>query len=70
MSIGQKSEVDLILEKLQGETLSHVPDAERIAAVKRAIRFLHIHSRMNVKDLVDLIDTNEEQMGVHSQPSD
>lgn len=70
MSETEPTEIDRILQKIEGEVLPHVSQQERSAAVGRAIHLLHIDSQMSIQTLVEVIDTNEEQMGVHSQPSD
>ncbi len=60
-----------ILKKIEGRKMPHVPDAERTFAVERAVRILQIGSHLDVDILVDVIDTNEEQLAVvHAEPSD
>jgi len=60
----------MILAKLEGVDMPHVPDAERRAAVLRAIRFFNISSRDSVEQLMQIINTDEEQLNVHTSPSD
>lgn len=59
-----------LLAALQGHDIPYVPEQERLAAVRRAMQMVGIHSRMTVEQLLDLIGTNEEQLAVHNKPSD
>jgi len=63
-------EVDAILLLIENEPLPHVHDGERRFAVMRTVEQLGITSRDSVKTIAELIDTNEAQLAVHSDPSD
>lgn len=65
-----KTTVDLILEKLKGQDLPHVPERERRAAVERTVRMVGIDASSSVRKLKELIDMHEEQLDVHEEPSD
>ncbi len=64
-------EVNRILKKLEGHTIPHVEeDSERRSAVERTVNAVKISSELSIEDLLLIISTNEEQLGVHSAPSD
>lgn len=63
-------EVHRILEKLEGIELPHVRQPTELrAAVERAIRTIGISSKTPVRTIVEIIDTDEGQLDVHSAPS-
>lgn len=64
------SEAEMILRKLEGMEMPYVPNTERRAAVMRAIRFFNISAKDSVEQLLQIINTDEEQLNVHSSPSD
>lgn len=64
------SAVAVILHKLEGCPIAHVPDNERRAAIQRAVEQIGVSASLSVEDLLTIIATNEGSVDVHSAPSD
>lgn len=64
------NEVDAILEKIGGLELKNISSEERPFAVERAVRMVGVTASTEVNALIDIIQTNEAQLAVHSEPSD
>ena len=64
------NEVDAILKKIGGLELKNISSEERRFAVERAVRMVGVTTSTEVNALIDIIETNEAQLGVHSEPSD
>ncbi len=64
------AEVDAILAKIGGVEIKNVLPNERWFAVERAVRMVGVTARTEVNALIDIIETNEAQLAVHSEPSD
>lgn len=65
-----QADVDAVLEKIKGIELKNVSDDERRHAVERAVKMIGVNAHTAVSVLIDVIEANEAQLAVHSEPSD
>lgn len=65
-----QNEVDAILAKIEGVEIKNVLPNERWFAVERAVRMVGVTANTEVEALLDIVETNEAQLAVHSEPSD
>ncbi len=63
-------EVDAILEKIGDAELRGITSTERRSAVGRTVKFLGLSSNKEVHQLIEIIETHEAQLNVHTGPSD